>query len=83
MLAGKLHVVLDTNIFHKEGLYSAEMGRMRRLAAGGHLQIYVPELVRREYLSHMEMDIEDKLKRAENDLRAFARGLQPRGDWGG
>nr|WP_284507903.1 PIN domain-containing protein [Caballeronia sp. GACF4] len=42
---------MDTNILHQEGLVSANMQLLGRLAIAGLVQVYVPELVRREFLS--------------------------------
>lgn len=75
------HVALDTSVMHKEGLYSGAMVRARRLVDSGALQLYLPDMVGREYVTQLEADVEDKLRRAETELRALQRRVRPQTDW--
>lgn len=44
-------VLLDTNILHQEGLFSRNMQLLSRLVKASYTEIYVPDIVKREYLS--------------------------------
>jgi hypothetical protein len=57
-----IHVVLDTNIFHQEGLFSRNMQLLGRLATADKAVVYVPDLVKREYLSRRIADTKSKLQ---------------------
>lgn len=75
------HVALDTSAIHREGFYSGAMVRAKRLVEAGRLQLYLPDLVGREYITQVEAEVEDKLRRAEADLRALQRRVRPQGIW--
>lgn len=63
-----LNVVLDTNILHQEGLTSVNMQLLKRLAVSGRLQVYVPELVKREYLSKKSEQAHESIAEAVKNL---------------
>jgi hypothetical protein len=65
-----LHVVLDTNIFHQEGLTSVNMQLLKRLAVSGRLHVYVPELVKREYLSKKSEQARESIAEAVKNILA-------------
>lgn len=50
------HVVLDTNILHQEGLFSRNMQLLARLASFDQVTVYIPELVKREYISKIDAE---------------------------
>jgi len=70
-----IRVSLDTNILHQEGLYSRNMHYLARLATSGGLEVYVPEMVRREFLTKKLVDGREKLDVAKSGLAEIAKGL--------
>lgn len=66
-------VVLDSNILHQEGLSSRNMQLMLRLIKASHIEIYVPELVKREFLTRSIMSCEEKVQKAYNELSNVAK----------
>jgi rRNA-processing protein FCF1 len=78
-----IRVALDTNILHQEGLYSRNMQHLARLATSGGLEIYVPEMVRREFLTKKLVDGREKLDIAKSGLTEIARGLDKSGEFHG
>lgn len=68
-----IHVVLDTNILHEEGLFSRNMQLLGRLAIAGAVVIYVPDLVKREYLTRRVGDASSKLQSIHAGLTAILK----------
>lgn len=64
-----IHVVLDTNILHQEGLFSRSMQLLGRLSSSELIQIYVPELVKKEHLSKRASEAEAGLKSAYQKIQ--------------
>lgn len=56
-----MNVILDTNIFRQEGLESENMRLLSRLAKREKIKIYIPDIVKREYLTKKEQDFNDEL----------------------
>jgi len=70
-----IHIVLDTNILHQEGLESRNMQLLSKLSNSGELKIYVPEMVRREFVSKKILESHDKLIEAKNALIEISKKL--------
>jgi len=71
-----ISVVLDTNILHQETLHSRSMHLLARLAADGDLQVFIPDMVRREFLSKKLADSREKLDRAKANLLEVGKPLR-------
>lgn len=69
-----MNIVLDTNILHQEGLRSRDMQMLSRLSKSHKVNVYIPELVKREYLSK-------KIDLAKDDLLQVARRLDNIKKW--
>ena len=66
------HILIDTNIFASDQKRSRPAFRaLTRLAGAGKLQLHIPEVVRREFLSQQEQ----KLKSALKDLRNASHSM--------
>lgn len=66
-------VIVDTNILHQEGLYSRNMQLLGRLALFGYVEICVPEIVKREFISKRFLDSSEKLRYARNSLASILK----------
>ncbi|MDH5728789.1 MAG: PIN domain-containing protein [Gammaproteobacteria bacterium] len=55
-----MNIVLDTNILQKEGLHSANMSLLCRLSRESEVFVYIPEIVKREYLSQIDFKLRSK-----------------------
>ena len=66
-------LLLDTNILHQEGLASGNMLLLKRLIDVNHVEIFIPELVKKEYLTRRVMESKEKLKEAQNSLLTVAK----------
>jgi hypothetical protein len=63
-----INVILDTNILRQEGLSSRNMQLLKRLALAAHIKIYIPEIVKREFLTRMVLDATEKLQEASKNI---------------
>ena len=63
-----INIILDTNILHQEGLASRNMQLLKRLILAGEVEIYIPELVKREFLTRRIMESTEKVKETYNSL---------------
>lgn len=70
-----IHIVLDTNILHQEGLESRNMQLLSKLSNSGELKIYVPEIVKREFVSKKTLESHEKLIEAKNALIEISKKL--------
>lgn len=61
-----VNIVLDTNILHQEGLGSRNMQLLSRLSVSGKVTVFIPDIVKREYLSK-------KIESAKDDLSVVSR----------
>ena len=69
-------LILDTNILHHEGLSSRNMQQLGRLADAGKVEICIPALVRREFLSKRVIETLESLHRVQKDLKDVAKRLE-------
>ena len=61
-------IVFDTNILHQEGLSSRSMLLLLRLVEASHLEIFVPELVKKEFTSRKLHEAKENLKKSYDQL---------------
>lgn len=69
-------LILDTNILHQEGLHSRNMQLLMRLSSEGHVQIYIPELVKREYLSKRISGSIEKIQNAQHNVLYITKKIK-------
>lgn len=69
-----MNIVLDTNILHQEGLSSRNMLLLSRLSKSSKVSVYIPEIVKREYLSK-------KIATAREDLSMISGRLDSIKKW--
>lgn len=70
-----MDIVLDTNILHQEGLFSRNMQLLGRLALEKQVSIYVPELVKREYVSKRITESTEKFQSIQTGLADMVKKL--------
>lgn len=70
-----INIVLDTNILHQEGLFSRNMQLLGRLSGAEKISIYVPELVKREYISKRIADSSEKFQSMQAGLTDMVKKL--------
>lgn len=75
-----ISLLLDTNILHQEGLISGNMQLLNRLVDASHVKIYVPEIVKREFLSRRVIETKEKLKEARNSLSVVGKKISKASD---
>lgn len=68
-----ISLLLDTNILHQEGLSSGNMQMLHRLVNASHVEVFVPEIVKKEFISRRIMEAREKLKDAQNSLSAVGK----------
>jgi hypothetical protein len=71
-----INVVLDTNILHQEGLFSRHMQLLSRLAVAEQVEIHVPLLVKREYISKIDAEAASNLKSMHDKLADFLKKVR-------
>lgn len=62
------HIILDTNILHQEGLSSGGMRLLGKLANDNIIKIYIPEIVKREFITKRITEIELSLEAITKSL---------------
>ncbi len=60
-----LNMLMDTNILHQEGFASRQMKLLTRLTEGERVNVYIPEIVKRELISKKA----DKILEDINDIK--------------
>lgn len=69
-----LHILIDTSILHQEGFESRQMKLLTRLVDADKALVYVPEIIKREFISKKNLDtteaIHDINKKIEKIRRA-------------
>ena len=69
-----LHLLIDTNILLRDPHgKSAAFQAIRRIAQSGELTTHVPEIVKREFLSHMEKLYVGPLRENEKNLTGILK----------
>ncbi|MBT3047250.1 MAG: DUF4935 domain-containing protein [Candidatus Thiodiazotropha sp. (ex Clathrolucina costata)] len=61
-------IVLDTNILHQEGFSSRNMRLLLRLVKASFVEIFIPDLVRREFVTKRILEAKENLKKSHDQL---------------
>lgn len=56
------HIVFDTNVLRNEHFHSPRMKILKRLVGEEEVKLYIPEIVRREFLTQKLSEYQEKLK---------------------
>lgn len=70
-----LKVILDTNILRENGINKADMVMLSRLSREEVLEVYVPTIVKREYLSQQYLDLSEECQRISNSLHSIRKRM--------
>jgi hypothetical protein len=70
-----INVVLDTNILHEEGLSSRKMQLLQRLIEANHIELFIPEIVMREYVTKKTYDSLKELQDAHVKLESLKKNM--------
>ena len=66
-----INILIDTNIILQEGFESRQMQILRRLVQGEKVQVYIPEIVKREFLTKKSSDISSDIHSICKKLVSF------------
>lgn len=70
-----MNIVLDTNILHQEGLGSRNMLLLSRLSKSDKINVYIPEIVKREYLSKKIISAKEDLSMVSGRLNNIKKWI--------
>ncbi|MEZ9534291.1 PIN domain-containing protein [Vibrio lentus] len=68
-------VVLDTNILRENGIQKPNMVMLARLAREKMINVYIPTIVKREYLSQQSIELSDECQKISNSLQAIKKRI--------
>ncbi|MGR5144877.1 PIN domain-containing protein [Photobacterium sp. DNB23_23_1] len=68
-------VVLDTNILRENGIDKSDMVMLARLARESTLDVYIPNIVKREYLSQQYLDLSEHCQKISSSLQAIRKKM--------
>lgn len=68
-------LLLDTNILMQEGLSSRNMRILRRLVNASHVEIFIPEIVKKEFLSRRVSEAKQSLEKAKDSLSLVDKNI--------
>lgn len=68
-----INILIDTNIIRQEGFESQQMQLLVRLVQGEKVNVYIPDIVRREYLTQKTSEISDSLHNICRNINKFQR----------
>lgn len=68
-------IVLDTNILHQEGLSSGNMRLLHRLIISKNVELYLPEIVIREYVSKLIIESKKDIADANRGIDKFKKRI--------
>lgn len=74
-----LALVLDTNVLRQEGLVSRNMQRLARLGLSEDLDLFVPEIVAREFKTQRVAEIKANAEKARAGLLELGRQIDANG----
>lgn len=74
-------VILDTAVLRQEGLRSARMLGLAKLATARRIRIVVPDIVAREFLGQWAADVTGNLAKTAKELSKLAQRLDPATDF--
>ena len=69
------YVVMDTNILRHEGLSSRKMQLLHRLIQADHIELFIPEIVMREYVTKKIYDSLQELQDAHIKLESLKKNI--------
>lgn len=70
----KIHLIFDTNILRSEPFYSrAEYSSLETLVEFGHVEVYIPELVEREYTEQLKDDFSKYIGKIKSNSKSLSR----------
>jgi hypothetical protein len=67
------NIVLDTNILHKESLNSGRMQILYQLTADSLVTVYIPEIVKREFITKRISEISESIASIQSSLKTILR----------
>ena len=70
-----INLALDTNILHQEGLASGRMQILQKLAEDNLVKVYIPEIVKREFITKRTHAIKESLEKATSNLKGAHKKL--------
>lgn len=70
-----ISILLDTNILYQEGLASGNMQLLKRLVDASYVEVFVPEIVKKEFLSRRILESKEKLKEAANSISLVTKKI--------
>ncbi|MCA3928935.1 PIN domain-containing protein [Vibrio vulnificus] len=75
------NIVLDTNILYQEGLSSGRMKVLAKLVDAELIAVYIPEIVKREFITKRVSEIGDEVKKIQGSLKNILRKTDSEGDF--
>jgi predicted nucleic acid-binding protein len=67
------NIVLDTSILYQEGLASGRMKVLAKLVANELITVYVPEIVKREFITKRISEITEAITNIQSNLKTILR----------
>jgi hypothetical protein len=67
------NIVLDTNILHQESLSSGRMKILSQLTANDLVTVYIPEIVKREFITKRISEISEAIGNIQSNLKTVLR----------
>jgi len=67
------NIVLDTNILYQEGLFSGRMKILFQLASNDLVTVYIPDIVKREFITKRVSELSDSIGNIQSNLKAVLR----------
>ena len=68
-----INILIDTNIIRQEGFESQQMQLLLRLVQGEKVNVFIPDIVKREYLTQKVSEISDNLHNICRKIDRFQR----------
>ncbi|MCK2320796.1 PIN domain-containing protein [Escherichia coli] len=68
-----LHLVLDSNVLHEEGLNSNDMKLLKKYTDKGLIRIHLPSLVAKEFVTRKSNNLIDGLEKSKQSLDSVER----------
>ncbi|HHX8654350.1 TPA: PIN domain-containing protein [Vibrio diabolicus] len=70
-----LKVVLDTNVLRESGPTSTDMQVLSRLARENVVEVYIPQIVQREYLSQLYLDVSTEHQKIQASINSISKKI--------
>ena len=75
------NIVIDTNILYQEGLSSGRMKILAKLVTEGVLTVYVPEIVKREFITKRVSEITNAITNIQSNIKTISRKTENSGEF--